>query len=147
MSIISEFCDIFLEDMAFKMKTLPLPDENHSLMMGIGIVTKYLKKVDDIYQVNCILNLSIGKELTDETLKNSKYKIFRVDYKISFKVNDDSLLLDGNKKLTITSELNAELKALSEPYFKEIINNLFSRSEFPIPPIPLKFWRENDGIK
>lgn len=153
MSIINEFNDVILEELNFKMKTLPIPDENNALKMGIGVDINHLTKVDDTYLVNCRYFLSIGNDLTEEKRLNLKHKDFKdrnnyltVDYKMSFKVIDESLLLDENEELSISNKLNTEIKAISEPYFKEIVNNIFSRSEFPTPPIPFKFWGNIDEI-
>lgn len=133
------------------MKKLPIPDENNELKLGIRISTKHLTKLDDEYQVNCIFSLSIGNDLADEKnldINSEDIKNYLIiDYKMLFEVEDDSVLLDNEAKLVVSEELRTELKIISEPYFKEMVTNIFSRSEFPAPPIPYKFWRKNDGIK
>lgn len=81
------------------------------------------------------LRKEINNELKEVLLNKSSY--IYVNFEMVFKLQD--LKKEGD----FTDEISDELLVLLEPYFKELVSNIFSRSSFPTPPIPHNYWRND----
>lgn len=152
--MLKEIKYISLEELKFNMLVTPRPDENNQFRMSVHTYGKGLKKFDDFYQFNILIALIIGEDsVVEGSAKEVMEKVgstnnhFLVNQKISFTVENETDILNGEGELVLTDELRNELFEIVEPYFRELMQNIFSRNEFPTPPLPLRFWRYTNGAE
>ncbi|MDT2898611.1 hypothetical protein [Lactococcus lactis] len=150
MSLINNnFLRINLVELKFDMLKEPIPNDKDSFSMGIKKQIKKVKEIDSeerVYITNVIQTLFLGDDIDElrkeinnelkEVLLNKSSYIY-VNFEVVFKLQD--LKKEGD----FTDEISDELLVLLEPYFKELVSNIFSRSSFPTPPIPHNYWRND----
>lgn len=85
------------------------------------------------------LDISVSLQIVDSKIREEKLEIdetntfvsFNCDYRVDF-IYDGELSSD-NKEI----ELLSEIAMFVEPFVRELSNSVFSKSEYPAPPIPL----------
>lgn len=154
LSMLKEIKYISLEELKFNMVGTPSTDENDQFRMSIHTFGKDLKKIDDYYQFNILIAFIIGKDAAIEGTPEEVIKKvaltnnhFLVNQKISFTVRNENDILNDKGELVLTDELRDQLFTIVEPYFRELMENMFSRNEFPTPPLPFQFWRYTDATE
>ncbi|MBU5361629.1 hypothetical protein KQI58_11145 [Enterococcus raffinosus] len=104
---------------------------------------------DNVYSTNVSFKLAVVEQKIDsEELKNLNdsdpriYISLNCIFKLDF-VYDD---LDTNDEIS-KNNLAKEVGRYTGPYIREVVTNMFSRTVFPVPPIPLDFFDELEVIE
>ena len=148
MNILNNVKSVFLSQLKFDFKKRPTSDENHQFKMGVASRIGTLRKIGDNYELNATLSIIVGNDVVtemknqidnDDFFKGRSY--FIADYKIMFDTIADNLVLKEDEASELNPELIEDVFTVLQPYFFELMNSTFSRSDFPAPPLDTYFWR------
>ncbi len=148
---LSDF-SLSLSEMKFDMKDRPMSNENNQISVGIGSKIRGIEGIESFnYASDVAFFVFLGdEEGVDE--KHTKWSesnleflngtehYFYANFTINFSLENE-LEVDGNGDPVIPGEISQSIMNSTEPYFRELLSNTFSRSAMATPPIPVQFWK------
>ena len=107
---------------------------------------------EGVYQTNVLFVMLLGDDDNKHEVILSSLPVnldkensyLYLNFKVTFEARDSiNSYITEDTPINIEDKFSDELFIILEPFFRESITNLFSKAEFPLPPIPYHFWRKS----
>ena len=153
MQLITKVLSVSLIENKFDLRKIPSPNKDGELTIGLGYSINGLKMNEEgVYQTNVLFVMLLGDDdnkheviLSSLPVNLDKENSFLyLNFKVTFEARDSiNSYITEDTPINIEDKFSDELFIILEPFFRESITNLFSKAEFPLPPIPYHFWRKS----
>ncbi|EOH86680.1 hypothetical protein [Enterococcus pallens] len=150
--MLKEITNISLKQFSIEDKEVINDSDNIKLtIIGESNLNKLVQFSEDknVYSTNVWFKMAVlEQKLTEEETKNfddSDSRLY-VSLNCIFKVDFVYEGLDINDEVS-KNNLAKEVGRYTGPYIREVVANMFNRTLFPVPPIPLEFFDELEVVE